>query len=170
MVALHHANITVTCTPVQIDHGEWQAAVFFVLPENASCLRDGKLIGKGPFTVGFDADLHEHEKGSVIELGIEIATPPKAQNGTLLFITGHSSDHFDVFKLLTQQSDLPLFIGNAFCEVLSQQRVPLSDALRSGLRGLLDEAVRRDAIIRMTSQYDPDKAFADVLATRGMTA
>ncbi len=170
MVALHHANITVTCTPVQIDHGEWQAALFFVLPENAACLHDGQLIGKGPFTVAFDADLHEHEKATVIELGVEIATPPEAQNGTLLFITGHSSHHFDVLKLLTQQSELPLFMGNAFCEVLSQQRVPLNDALRIGLRGLLDEAVRRDAMIRMTGHYDPDTAFADVLRTRGMTA
>jgi len=168
MVALHNANITVTCTPVQIDHGEWQAALFFVLPEEATCLREGKLIGNGPFTVVFDADLHEHDNATVIELGVEIATPPEAQNGTLLFITGHSSHHFDVLKLLTEQSELPLFIGNAYCEVLSQQRVPLNDVLRNGLRGLLDEAVRRDALIRMTGHYDPDAAFTAVLASRGM--
>ena len=170
MVALHHANITVTLTSVQIDHGEWQAALFFVLPEDASCLKDGKLIAKGPFTVAFDADLHEHENATVIELGVEIATPPESQNGTLLFITGHSSHHFEVLKLLTEQSELPLFIGNAFCEVLSQQRVPMNQTLKNGLSGLLDEAVRRDALIRMTSQYDPDAAFAAVLASRGMTA
>ena len=170
MVALHHANITVTCTPVQIDHGAWQAALFFVLPEDAACLRDGRLIGSGPFTVAFDADLHEHEKATVIELGIEIATPPQAQNGTLLFVTGHSSHHYDVLKLITEQAELPLFIGNAFCEVLSQQRVPLNDALRNGLSHLLDEAVRRDALIRMTGHYDPDTAFSDVLTTRGINA
>jgi len=85
----------------------------------------------------------------------EIATPPESQNGTILFITGHSSHHFDVLKLLTSQAELPLFLGNAYCEVLYQQRVPLSAALRSGLSGLLDEAVRRDALIRMTGHYDP---------------
>jgi len=170
MVALHHANVTVTVTPVQIDHGDWQAALFFVLPEDASCLANGKLIGKGPFTVAFDADLHEHDKATVIELGVEIATPPESQNGTLLFITGHSSHHFDVLKLLTTQSELPLFIGNSYCEVLSQQRVPLNQSLRSGLSGLLDEAVRRDALIRMTGHYDPDEAFSAVLEHRGMSA
>jgi len=170
MLALHNANVTVTCTPVQIDHGEWQAALFFVLAENASCLNQGQLIGAGPYTVAFDADLHEHENATVIELGIEIATPPESENGTILFITGHSSHHFDVLKLLTQQDELPLFIGNAYCEVLSQQRVPLSQALKNGLNGLLDEAVRRDALIRMTGHYDPDAAFSAVLTHRGMTA
>jgi len=75
-----------------------------------------------------------------------------------------------VLKLLTQQDELPLFIGNAYCEVLSQQRVPLNSALKNGLSGLLDEAVRRDALIRMTGHYDPDAAFTAVLAHRGMTA
>lgn len=55
MVALHNAYISVTCTPVQIEHGEWQAVLFSVLPENATCLRDGQLIDTGPFTVAFDA-------------------------------------------------------------------------------------------------------------------
>ncbi len=170
MLALHNANITVTCTPVQIDHGEWQAAVFFVLAEDAACMHQGQLIGTGPFTVAFDADLHEHDNATVIELGVEIATPPESQNGTVLFLTGHSSQHFDVLKLLTQQDELPIFLGNAYCEVLSQQRVPLSDALKNGLNGLLDEAVRRDALIRMTGHYDPDAAFASVLSHCGMTA
>jgi len=170
VVALHNAQVTVTCTLVQIDHGEWQAALFFVLPEKAKCMQSGKLINAGPFTVAFDADLHEHDNATVIELGVEIATPPESQNGTLLFITGHSSHHFDVLKQLTQQSELTLFIGNEYCEVLAQQRVPLNQPLRSGLRGLLDEAVRRDALIRMTGHYDPDAAFTAVLNARGMTA
>ncbi len=169
MVALHAANVTVTITPVQIDHGEWQAALFFVLAEDAACLNKGQLIGRGPFTVGFDADLHEHHNATVIELGVEIATPPESQNGTVLFITGHSSNHFDGLKLMTEQDDLPLFIADAYCNVLSQQRVPLNQALKAGLRGLLDEAVRRDALIRMTGHYDPDAAFTAVLSQRGMT-
>lgn len=170
MVALHNANVTVTCTPVQIDHGEWQAALFFVLAENATCLHEGQLIGQGPYTIAFDADLHEHDNATIIELGLEIATPPESQNGTILFLTGHSSHHFDVLKLLTQQDTITLFIGNAFCDVLYQQRVPLNATLKAGLSGLLDEAVRRDALIRMTGHYEPDTAFADVLAQRGMTA
>ena len=68
IVLLHNANITVSCVPIQIDDGIWQAAIFFVLPADAPCLTGGRLLG-GPYSVEFDADLHEHEKGTLIEIG-----------------------------------------------------------------------------------------------------
>ena len=167
IVALHNANVTLSCIPVQIDHGEWTAALFFVVPADAACLANGKL-DNGPFAVSFEADLHEHEKGTLVELAIEVATSPEPCHGMVMFLTGHSSAHFDTLKLLTERDEVMLFLGNEYCEVLWQQRVPLSDVLRSGLRSLLDEAVGKDAIIRMTGHYDPDTAFADVLARTGV--
>lgn len=164
VVLLHNANITVSCVPVQIDNNQWQAAIFFVLPADSACLDDGKLPS-GPFAVELDADLHEHEKGTLIEIGIDIATPREASRGTLLFITGHSPSHFESLTLLCDQQELPLFIGNEYCEVLYRQRVPLSDAMRAGFRQLLDEAVGRDALIRMSGHYDPDQVFSDVVAS-----
>ena len=150
--------------PVQIDDEDWQAAVFFVLATNAPCLADGSL-SSGPFSVEIDADLHEHTNGSLIEIGIDIATPVEPSRGTLLFITGHSPAHFETVKLLSSQADLPLFIGDEFCNVLTRQRIILSDAMRTGFKQLLDEALGRDAVIRMTGHYDADKVFNDVLAT-----
>ncbi|MFK7856948.1 MAG: hypothetical protein AB8B79_22730, partial [Granulosicoccus sp.] len=141
----------------------WQAAVFTVLPVNAPSLVDGQLAG-GPFSVEFEADLNAQEKGTLIEIGINIATPIENSRGTLLFLTGHSSSRFDTLRLLTEQQDLPLFIGDEYCRVLSQQRVTLSDSMRNGFRQLLDEAVGRDAVIRMTGHYDPDVVFSDVVA------
>lgn len=162
MVALHHANVTVSCMPVQIDNEDWQAALFYVLSANAPCLAGGELA-PGPFAVEFDADLHEHANGSLIEIGIEIATPVEKSCGTLLFITGHSTGHFETVKLLSTQTDLPLFIGDEYCNVLYQQRIVISDAMRAGFRQLLDEALGRDAVIRMTGHYDADKVFTDVV-------
>lgn len=164
IVLLHNAQVTVSCVPIQIDDGQWQAAVFFVLDSNAPCLTNGQLPG-GPFAVEIDADLHEHEKGTVIELGIDIATPVENCRGILLFLTGHSPSHFESIRLLSEQTELSLFIGNEYCTVLHRQRFPLSDAMRRGIRQLLDEAVGRDAIIRMTGQYDPDLVFADTVAS-----
>jgi len=164
IVALHNANVTVSCVPVRIDEDAWQAAVFFVLPASAPCLGKG-FLAPGPFTVEFDADLHEHANGTLIEIGLDIATPVEHSRGTLLFITGHSSAQFDTLKLLTEQADLPLFIGDEYCNVLQQQRVPLSDAMRAGFRQLLDEAVGRDAVIRMTGHYEADKVFNDVVSS-----
>ena len=162
VVALHHAGVTVSCVPVQIDNEQWQAAVFYVLAADAPCLGKGRLA-PGPFAVEIDAELHEHANGSLIEIGIDIATPVAHSVGTLLFITGHSPDHFETVKLLTSQSDLPLFIGDEFCNVLYQQRITLSDAMHAGFKQLLDEALARDAVIRMTGRYDPDVVFTDVV-------
>ena len=162
IVLLHNAQVTVSCVPIQMDNEQWQAAIFFVLPKDAACLSDGKLAG-GPFAVEFDADLHEHEKGTLIEIGIDIATPIEKSRGTMLFITGHSSSHFDSIKLLSEQKDLSLFIGDEYCHILYRQRIPLSDVMRNGFKQLLDEAVGRDAVIRMTGHYDPDLVFADTV-------
>lgn len=164
MVLLHNANITLSCVPVQLDNGQWQAAIFFVLPADAPCLKTGKLLG-GPYTVELDADLHEHEKGTLIEIGLEIITPIEPSRGTMLFITGHSPSHFESIKLISEQDQLPLFIGDEYCRVLYKQNIPVSKAMQKGFKQLLDEAVARDAVIRLTGHYDPDLVFTDVLAS-----
>jgi hypothetical protein len=164
IVLLHDANVTVSCVPVQFDDDKWQAAIFFVLPTDAACLRGGSLSG-GPFSVELDADLHEHEKGTMIEIGLAIGTPVEPCRGTLLFLTGHSPSHFETVKLISQQAELPLFIGDEYCRVLCRQRIPLSDTMRRGFGQLLDEAVGRDALIRLSGHYDPDQVFMDVVAS-----
>ena len=153
--------------PVQIDDARLAGSGLFrtrrpmlpVLPTAMACPQ------YGPFSVEIDADLHEHLNGSLIEIGIDIGTPVEPSRGTLLFLTGHSPAHFETVKLLSSQADLPLFIGDEFCNVLTRQRIILSDAMRTGFKQLLDEALGRDAVIRMTGHYDADKVFNDVLAT-----
>lgn len=167
IVALHEASITATCMPIQLDGGDWQAAFFYVLSPDAACLSGGKLRG-GPFAVSMDADLHEHDNGTMIEIGIEIVTPIEPCNGIMLFLTGHTSTHFDALTLLSEQAEIPLFIGDQYCNTLWQQRVPLNEAFRLGMMALINEAVTRDAVIRMTDRYDPDAVFADTLAKRQM--
>lgn len=162
IVALHTADVTVTCVPVQIAAEDWKAALFYVVPPDAACLGGGQLPG-GPFKVEMEADLHDHENGTLIEIALTIDTPAEPLQGTVMFLTGHSSTHFDAMKLLSQQDDLPLFIGDQYCNILSQQRVPLNNAWRQGFGQLLDEAVGRDAVIRMTGRYDPDLVFGEIL-------
>ncbi len=164
LVALHDGQVTFTCLPVRLDGGAWEAALFYVLPPGAPCVRDGRMRG-GPYAVEFEADLHEHETGTVLELGIEIRTPVQPLAGTLLFVTGHASGHFEALRLLVEQPDVALFIGDEFCRTLWRQRVPLGQAHREGLRALIDEAVGRDAIVRLTARYDADAAFAAAVAT-----
>jgi len=165
IVALHEANITATCMPIQLDGGGWQAAFFYVLSPDAPCFKTKKLLG-GPFSVALDADLHEHDNGTMIEIGLEIITPIEPCKGVMLFLTGHTSTHFDALHLLSEQTEIPLFIGDQYCNTLWQQRVPVDEAFRLGITALISEAVTRDAVIRMTDRYDPDAVFADTLAKR----
>ena len=158
VVALHEAGVTLTCLPVRVDGGGWRAALFYVAPPDAPCLVGGRLAG-GPFAVGFEADLHEHESGTVFELGVEIATPVAPLAGTMLFVTGHASGHFEALRLLADQDEVVLHVGDEYCRTLWRQRVPLAEAHRAGLRALLDEAVGRDAVIRLTGRYDAEAAF-----------
>jgi hypothetical protein len=167
IVALHEAAITTTCMPIQIDEGDWQAAFFYVLQPDAPCLTKGKLLGS-PYAVSLEADLHEHENGTLIEIAFDIVTPIEPCRGVLLFLTGHTSTHFDALKLLSSQQDIPLFIGDEYCNTLAQQRIPTNDAFRQGLDELVKEAVGRDAFIRLSGRYDPDLVFADTLAKRQM--
>lgn len=163
VVALHEAGVTLGCLPVRIDGDDWRAALFHVVPDKAECLSIDPTLSGAPFAVALEADLHEHENASVIELGIEIRTPGVPLAGSVLFLTGHVPAHFEALSLLASQPDLPLFIGDAYCRQLASQRIPLGDAERGVFRTLLDEAVGRDAVIRMTGRYDPHAAFDAVL-------
>ena len=168
IVALHSAGVTVTCMPVQIEKSEWCAAFFYIVASNAPCVQTGKLAG-GPFSVVFDADLHQHEHGTAIEIGLHITTPIEPLQGTVVFLTGHSATHFDAVKMLSSQDDIPVFFGDQYCTLLYQQRVPLGDEHRAGFSQLLNEAVNHDALIRLTGRYDADAVFADTLAERQIT-
>ncbi len=169
IVALHEASVTTTCMPIKLDDKEeWQAAIFYVMNPDAPCLGKGNRLLGGPFSVEIEADLHEHENGSMIEIAFEIGTPIEPSKGVLLFLTGHSSTHFDALKLLSKQTEIPLFIGDQYCNLLWQQRIPMNDTYRSGFSSLIDEAVARDAVIRLTGRYDPDAVFADTVASKQM--
>lgn len=171
VVALHEAGITLGCLPVRIDDGDWRAALFYVVPPDAPCRAgagrstsgSGTTLGGAPFAVELELELHEHAAATVVELGIEIRTPAAPLKGSVLFLTGNSSAHFDALTLLATQPDLPLFIGDEHCRLIAAQRVPLGDGERRAFRTLLDQAVGRDAVIRLSGHYDPMAAFDDVL-------
>ena len=82
--------------------------------------------------------------------------------GLVLFLTGHLTSHFDAVKCLGGQQSIGLFIGDAHCNLLHQQRIPLADEHRQVFTDLLDEALKHDTLVRMTGKYDPDAVFGSV--------
>lgn len=189
--AMHHAGTTVTCMPVVIDSdGQalartssgglqqdpagalaepaddaiWESAIFFVLPLSVTNRQLKSLFpSQHLFPVALEADLLEHESGTLIELGVEIDLGLKQNpSGLVLFLTGHIPSHYEAVQLLAKQQSIGLFIGDVHCNLLHQQRIPLLDAHRSVFDSMLQEAVRRDALIRMTGSYDPEAVFDSV--------
>ena len=189
--AMHHAGTTVTCMPVVIgndgqalartssdglqqdptealaepaDDAIWESAIFFVLPLSVTNRQLKSLFpSQHLFPVALEADLLEHESGTLIELGVEIDLGLKQNpSGLVLFLTGHIPSHYEAVQLLAKQQSIGLFIGDVHCNLLHQQRIPLLDAHRSVFDSMLQEAVRRDALIRMTGSYDPEAVFDSV--------
>lgn len=163
--AMHHTNSTVTCMRVQIEAGEWESAIFFVLPPDVTEDQIKQLFVAGKlFPVGLDADVREHENGTMIELGVEIELSPGDNvRGVVLFLTGHMESHHEAMKCLATQQSLGIFIGDVHCNLLHQQRIPMADEHRAAFDDMLNEAVKRDALIRMTGTYDPQKVFDSIV-------
>ena len=185
---MHHAGTTVTCMPVVIDGSgqavaatyedddtasqqssletsqAWESAVFFVLPLSVTNKELKKLFpSERLFPVQLEADLIEHDNGTLIELGVEIDLGLKDKpSGLVLFLTGHIPSHYEAVQLLAKQQSIGLFIGDVHCNLLHQQRIPLVDEHRAVFEDMLQEALRRDAVIRMAGSYDPEAVFNSV--------
>jgi len=181
--AMHHAATTVTCIPVAIDQSEmsgsdashqvsdgqqkenaWESAIFFVLPLSVTHAQITSLFPASQlFPVAMEADLIEHENGTLIELTIEIdlglADKPA---GRIVFLTGHIPVHHEAVTLLGKQESIGLFIGDVHCNLLHQQRIPLASGHRQVFNDMLKDALKRDALIKMSGKYDPDKVFGSV--------
>lgn len=155
-------NVT-QAAQLSVDDG-WESAVFFVLPLTVTN-KETKSLFPAPrlFPVELEADLIEHEKGTLIELGLEIDFGLKDKpSGRVFFLTGHIASHFEAVQLLGKQDSIGLFIGDVHCNLLHQQRIPLGTEHRSVFDSMLQEALRRDALIRMTGTYDPEAVFDSV--------
>ena len=189
--AMHHAGTTATCMPVAFDadgvsavmsednqhdatteqtdsdSANWESAVFLVLPPDLEQKQLDRLFPSDAlFPVGVEADLLELENATLIEIIVDVDIGLKDKvSGRILFVTGHMPAHYEAVQLLAEQESIGLFIGDMHCTLLHQQRIPLAEPHRQVFREMLQEALRRDALLRMTTQYDPEAAFA--LATQG---
>lgn len=168
---MHHTRTTVTCLPVQLDGGQWSAAIFFVLPEDFDEPLIQRLFTDATlFSVGIEADLKEQDTATLITLGVEIDLGTDSSlMGEIVFLTGYLDTHFDTVQSLSRQSGINLFIGDCYCNLLHQQSIPLGDEHRAVLAQLLQEASSRDALIRFRGQYDPEVAFKELTGHTGGT-
>ncbi len=170
--AMSKSGSSVTCVPVRLDTDDWETAVYFQV-SGPECKQDRRVLTKsdGPVPIGIEADLIEHESASVVLIRLEVHTlPDDPLAGEILFTVGESPVHFDTLKLLTHQPRLCWFFGDQHYWILHSQQHPLSLQQHQGFEAILNDAVRHDALVRMTSRYDANAALSTVVSNYELRA
>ena len=162
--AMTASGAAATCVPVGLDGGDSEAAFFISLagPESKA---DRRVIRKwrGPLSLGLDSDVIETAHGAVVVLRPEVHTGPFDPFVCEILVTpGEGGTHFEAMELLSRQPRLTWFFGDRGFEIIRTQQHPLDDEQRAEFAALLKQALRHDAMTRMTGRYDGRAALAEV--------
>jgi hypothetical protein len=162
--AMTASGAAATCIPVELDGGAPEAAFFIDLggPESKA---DRRVVRKwrGPLSLGLDSDVIETGHGAVVVLRPEVHTGPFDPFVCEVLVTpGGGGTHFEALDLLSRQPRLTWFFGDRGFEIIRTQQHPLDDEQREGFATLLKDALRHDAMTRMTGRYDGQAALAEV--------
>ena len=162
--AMTASGAAATCVPVALDGGDSEAAFFISLagPESKA---DRRVIRKwrGPLSLGLDSDVIETVHGAVVVLRPEVHTGPFDPFVCEILVTpGEGGTHFEALDLLSRQPRLTWFFGDRGFEIIRTQQHPLDDGQRAEFAALLKQALRHDAMTRMTRRYDGRAALAEV--------
>lgn len=167
---------TVTCLPVKLDDtdrdggdevpGQWQSCIFFRLGGLES-RNDIEILrsSAGPFAVGIETDIIEHEYASVVVLRLQLFTKKSDPLvGEVLLTPGGAETHYEILGLLGGQQSLTWFFSDQNYHQIYQQSQSLTQEWRDEFLALRSEAFKRDAIIRLAGKYNAQAAFADVVS------
>ena len=154
-----------TCIPVQYDNGAWESAVFFEVG-GKECKEDRRILRRtgGVLPVAVEADIINHAQASVVMLRFEVLT--REDNplvGEVLLTPGLGEVQFDTLKNLTEQRQMRWYFGDASYQVIHSQQTALYDHERQGYDELLQEAVKHDALVRLTGRYSAQEAINEVV-------
>ena len=162
--AMTASGAAATCVPVALDGGDSEAA-FFISLAGPECKADRRVIRKwrGPLSLGLDSDVIETAHGAVVVLRPEVHTGPFDPFVCEILVTpGEGGTHFEALELLSRQPRLTWFFGDRGFEIIRTQQHPLDDGQRAEFAALLKQALRHDAMTRMTRRYDGRAALAEV--------
>lgn len=153
-----------TCVPVEFDRDLWESAVFFELG-GAECAADRAAMQStsDTFQVALEADMIPCQTAAVVMLRFEVMTrrdSPLA--GEVLVAPGVGHVQFETIENLTKQELLRFFFGDEKYNVIHSQQIILHDQERQGYKGILDDAVAHDAMVRLTGRYDAVAALREV--------
>jgi len=153
-----------TCVPVEFDEAGWETAVFFELG-GKQCEQDREILKttKTTLPVALEADVIECPSAAVVMLRFEILTQESNPfAGEVLLTPGIGSVQFEALQRLAKQDILRFFFSDAGYNIIHSQQLSLNDQERQGYQGILDDAVKYDAMVRLTGRYDAKAALKEV--------
>ncbi|MGI9305519.1 MAG: hypothetical protein ACR2RB_22865 [Gammaproteobacteria bacterium] len=163
--AMREIDAAATCVPVQLDGGDWETAMFVKLAGSES-QRDLEVLKRGArLPLGLEADLIENESAAVVVIRVEVHTVPDDPMALEILLTpGAVTGHFETLKSLTRQDRLCWFFSDDGFGVIHSQQHAWSREQQSGMESILLDAVKHDAVIRMTGRYDAQTALGAIVS------
>lgn len=153
-----------TCITVEFDDTGWESAVFFELGGKA-CAADRTVLENtgSPLPIALEADLIENPTAAVVMLRFEVMTnDANPLAGEVLIAPGVGNIQFETLHNLTTQDALRFYFADANYNIIHSQRIGLQDRERAGYKGILDDAISHDAVIRLAGKYDAMAALKEV--------
>ena len=162
--AMRTSGAAATCVPVQLNAGDWEAALF-VQVAGPECRQDRRILKTAatPVPARLATELLAHSSAAVIMLRLEILTvseDPLAYE--ILLAPGSQSSHYETLKLLARQTRLCWFFGDNDYRLLRAQEQTIEQDTHERFEALSREAFAHDSLIRMAGQYDCEAALAEI--------
>lgn len=156
-----------TCVPVQLGGShEWEAALF-VHVAGPECKQDRRLLKTAaiPVPVNIEPRLMAHGAAAVVSMELSVATVPNDPlKYEILLVPGREETHYQGIKLLARQQRICWFFGDNDYRVIQAQEQEIEDAQHELFESIAREAFAHDSLLRISSQYDSDKALSEIVS------
>lgn len=156
-----------TCVPVRLGgDGDWEAALF-VHVAGPECKQDRRLLknARVPTPVEIEPKLLAHGAAAIVSIELSIATVPEdALKYEVLLVPGREETHYQAIKLLASQDRICWFFGDNDFRVIQAQEQEIDSGQHEQFESIAREAFAHDSLLRISSQYDSDKALSEIVS------
>ncbi len=165
--AMRGSGSAATCVPVRLGGSEdWEAALF-VHVSGPECKQDRRVLktARDPVPVELGARLMAHQSAALVSIELNIATvPDDPLKYEILLVPGREDTHYQSLKLLARQARICWFFGDNDYAVIQAQEQAIETERHQLFESIAREAFAHDSLLRMSSQYDADKALEEIVS------
>lgn len=156
-----------TCVPVKLGGSDdWEAALFIHVA-GPECKQDRRSLKtrNTPVPVQIEPRLMAHGSAAVVSMELSVETvPDDPLKYEILLIPGREETHYQGIKLLARQQRVCWFFGDNDYRVIQAQEQEIEDEQHEAFESIARDAFAHDSLLRISSQYDSDKALSEIVS------